>query len=163
LFTPNSDTPYAALPLDLRAGPITVELTPGPLLDVANDLNFRWVIDMGLPGPDEGKGGKHIILPPDYKGEVPAGHYPGRSTTNRVFLIIRSLPVGGDLKAALARIETVKVQPLNPPAGWSPPKWINVTERKFDATPIAWTSQVPGGRVGSLRENRPPGAGRTRR
>jgi hypothetical protein len=50
LFTPNSDTPYAAIPLDLRAGPITVELPPGPLLGVANDMNFRWVIDMGLPG-----------------------------------------------------------------------------------------------------------------
>src|SRR5215470_19883066 len=46
LFTPNSDTPYAALPLDLRIGPITVELPEGPLIGVANDLNFRWVIDM---------------------------------------------------------------------------------------------------------------------
>jgi hypothetical protein len=89
LYTPNSDTPYAALPLDLTAGPITVELPPGPLIGVANDLNFRWVIDMGLPGPDAGKGGKHIILPPGYKGTVPPGYHSGTSTTNRVFLIIR--------------------------------------------------------------------------
>ena len=68
LFTPNSDTPYAAIPLDLSGGPITVELPPGPLIGVANDLNFRWVIDMGVPGPDAGKGGKHIILPPGWKG-----------------------------------------------------------------------------------------------
>jgi hypothetical protein len=142
LFTPNSDTPYACLPLDLRNGPITVELPPGPLLGVANDLNFRWVIDMGLPGPDAGKGGKHIILPPDYKGEVPAGYYTGTSTTYKVFLIIRSLPLGGDLKAALARIETVKIQPLNPPAGWTPPTWTSVTERSFDATPLAWETNL---------------------
>src|SRR5262245_31751518 len=32
LYTPNSDTPYAAIPLDLRAGPITVELPAGPLI-----------------------------------------------------------------------------------------------------------------------------------
>jgi len=63
LFTPNSDTPYAALPLDLKAGPITVELPPGPLVGVANDFNFRWVMDMGVPGPEAGRGGKHIILP----------------------------------------------------------------------------------------------------
>lgn len=63
-FTANSDTPYALLPLDLRAGPITIELPAGPLIGVANDWNFRWVMDMGLPGPDAGKGGKHIILPP---------------------------------------------------------------------------------------------------
>jgi hypothetical protein len=142
LFTPNSDTPYACLPLDLRNGPITVELPPGPLLGVANDLNFRWVIGMGLPGPDAGKGGKHIILPPDYKGEVPAGYCTGTSTTYKVFLIIRSLPLGGDLKAALARIETVKIQPLNPPAGWTPPTWTSVTERSIDATPLAWETNL---------------------
>src|SRR5262245_14712811 len=67
LYTPNSDTPYAAIPLDLRASPITVELPAGPLIGVANDLNFWWVIDMGLPGPDAGKGGKHVILPPNWK------------------------------------------------------------------------------------------------
>ena len=81
LFTANSDTPYAALPLDLRAGPITIELPAGPLIGVANDWNFRWVMDMGVPGPDAGKGGKHIILPPDWKGEVPAGYYSGQSST----------------------------------------------------------------------------------
>src|SRR5262249_16112076 len=81
LYTPNSDTPYAWVPLGLRAGPITVELPAGPLIGVANDLNFRWVIDMGLPGPDAGKGGKHAILPPDWKGEPPAGYHTGKSTT----------------------------------------------------------------------------------
>jgi len=39
------------------------------------------VMDMGVPGPDAGKGGKHIILPPDWKGEVPAGYYSGQSST----------------------------------------------------------------------------------
>jgi len=34
---------------------------------VVNDLSQRYVMDMGLPGPDAGKGGKHIILPPGYK------------------------------------------------------------------------------------------------
>src|SRR5262249_49168095 len=116
LFTPNSDTPYAALPLDLRIGPITVELPEGPLIGVATDLNFRWVIDMGLPGPDAGKGGKHVILPPDYEGKTPDGYYTGTASTHRVFLIIRSLPIKGDVKAALARIQTVKIQPLTQPA-----------------------------------------------
>jgi len=77
LFTPNSDTPYAWIPLNLKAGPIVVELPAGPLIGAANDLNFRWVIDMGLPGPDAGKGGKHIILPPGWTGKVSAGDYGG--------------------------------------------------------------------------------------
>jgi hypothetical protein len=142
LFTPNSDTPYAAIPLDLKVGPMTVELPEGPLIGVANDLNFRWVIDMGLPGPDAGKGGKHVILPPGYKGKVPEGYYTGTSTTNRVFLIVRSLPLKGDVKAALARIQTVKIQPLTPPTGWTPPTWTNATEKSFDATPLKWETNL---------------------
>ena len=55
VFTPNSDTPYAGLVLDVRDGPMVVELPPGPLMCTANDLNQRWVIDMGLPGPDGGR------------------------------------------------------------------------------------------------------------
>jgi len=142
LFTPNSDTPYAAIPLDLSNGPITVELPEGPLIGVANDLNFRWVIDMGLPGPDAGKGGKHVILPPNYEDKIPAGYYTGASTTNRVFLIVRSLPLKGEVKAALDRIQTVKVQPLNPVKGWKPPTWTNVTEKSFDATPLQWETNL---------------------
>jgi hypothetical protein len=56
-LTLNSDTPYAPLLLDLRAGPMVIELPPGPLICIAMDLNQRWVLDMGLPGPDAGRGG----------------------------------------------------------------------------------------------------------
>ena len=78
LFTPNSDTPYASIPVDLSVGPVAIELPEGPLLGVANDLNFRWVMDVGLPGPDAGKGGKHLILPPGYTGAVPSGFFTGQ-------------------------------------------------------------------------------------
>jgi hypothetical protein len=39
---------------------------------------------MGLPGPDKGKGGRHVMLPPGYAGEIPDGYFGGRSTTYRV-------------------------------------------------------------------------------
>src|SRR5215831_13871933 len=113
LFTPNSDTPYASIPIDLTTGPVAIELPEGPLLGVANDLNVRWVMDVGRPGPDAGKGGKHLILPPGYTGQVPSGFFTGQSTTNRLILIVRSLPIGGDIQAALARLNTVKAYPLN--------------------------------------------------
>ena len=67
VFTPNSDTPYEGANIDLSNGPMVIELPPGPLMCVVNDMNQRYVMDMGLPGPDAGKGGKHIILPPGYK------------------------------------------------------------------------------------------------
>ncbi len=51
VFTPNSDTPYEGANIDLTNGPMVVELPPGPLMCVVNDMNQRYVMDMGLPGP----------------------------------------------------------------------------------------------------------------
>ena len=51
VFTPNSDTPYEGANIDLTDGPMVVELPPGPLMCVVNDLNQRYVMDMGLPDP----------------------------------------------------------------------------------------------------------------
>src|SRR5262245_37203758 len=74
IFTANSDTPYMGAALNLQqAGPMVVELPPGPYLGVINDHHYRYVADLGLPGEDAGRGGKHLILPPDYRGQVLAG------------------------------------------------------------------------------------------
>src|ERR1700753_1061654 len=92
VFTPNSDTPYSGLPLDVSDGPMVLEFPPGPLMSTANDLNQRWVLDMGLPGPDQGRGGRHVVLPPGYDGEIPTGVNVGRPTTNRLLVLLRALP-----------------------------------------------------------------------
>ncbi len=78
----NSDTPYALATIDLKlSGPMVIELPAGPFIAFVDDHNMRWVQDMGTIGPEKGKGGKHLILPPDYKGEAPSGYYAGRSKT----------------------------------------------------------------------------------
>jgi hypothetical protein len=70
-LTANSDTPYAYGALDLRTdGPMVIELPPGKFIGFVNDHNTRWVLDMGTIGPDKGEGGKHLVLPPDYKGNI---------------------------------------------------------------------------------------------
>ena len=70
--------------LDLRAGPLVVEIPPGTLICAFFDLNHRWVADMGVPGPDAGKGGKYLLLPPGWEGEVPDGYYVSQATTYRL-------------------------------------------------------------------------------
>src|SRR5262249_39575085 len=112
-FTANSDTPYAAGALDLTKGPMVVELPPGPYIGLLNDHNQGWILDMGFPGPDEGKGGKPLVLPPDYKGEPPAGYHVGRSPTFKVLMAIRALPQGGDVKGAMDALRAVKIYPLS--------------------------------------------------
>src|SRR6516162_6877666 len=74
-FTLNSDTPYCGAVVDVKDGPYVIELPPGPFVGAANDHHQRWILDIGLPGPDAGKGGKHLVLPPGYKGEVPPGYF----------------------------------------------------------------------------------------
>ena len=141
-LTLNSDTPYAPLLLDLRAGPLVVELPAGPLICIAMDLNQRWVMDMGLPGPDAGQGGRHLLLPPGYDGEVPNGYFVGRSTTYRGTGRDRALPIGGDVHAASARLTTVKVHPLELPPDWKEPTFIDLTPMPQDTTPDRWEDNL---------------------
>jgi hypothetical protein len=143
VFTANSDTPYGPLLLDLGIGPIVVELPPGPLIVCSMDINQRWVADMGLPGPDAGKGGKHLLVPPDYKGELPAsGYFVHRASSNRQIVGARSLPVNGDVKGAKERLTTIKVYPLDRTAAWVEPKWLDVTGKSQDATPVDWEDKL---------------------
>ena len=95
--TPNSDVIYAMSYVDLgKTGPIVFEARPnlqGILLDfwqrpIPVD-GGRYFGDVGLPGPDQGKGGRFLILPPGYKGDVPEGYYVYRSGTNNVFIFLR--------------------------------------------------------------------------
>lgn len=141
-LTLNSDTPYGPVLLDLHDGPMIIEMPPGPLICIAMDVNQRWVADMGLPGPDAGNGGLHLILPPGYDGPVPGGYHTGRSTAYRVLVGIRSLPIDGDIKAATERITTVKVYPLHELPGWREPRWLDVTDKPQDTSPIRWEDNL---------------------
>jgi hypothetical protein len=143
VFTANSDTPYGPLLLDLGIGPLVVELEPGPLIVCSMDINQRWVADMGLPGPDAGKGGKHLLVPPDYQGTLPAsGYYIHQASSNRQIVGARSLPVDGDVAGAKARLKTIKVYPLNPIQDWTEPQWIDVTGKSQDTTPLDWEDNL---------------------
>src|ERR1700744_6248363 len=157
VFTPNSDTPYEGANIDLTSGPMVIELPPGPLMCVVNDMNQRYVMDMGLPGPDAGKGGKHLILPPAYKGASPAGHFTGSSTTNHVLLLIRAIPPGGDVQAAIAMLKTAKMYPLDHPADASQVTWFDIGDKHIDFTPVPWEKKLDYWReLAEVINNEPP-------
>jgi hypothetical protein len=120
-LTGNTDTVYTSVFLDLeKDGPMVVEIPPGCGPGTVNDAYFRFVIDMGAPGPDRGKGGNYLILPPDYEGEEPQGYYVARSTSYINWLILRGFLVDGKPDAATEMFKTgLKVYSLanaeNPP------------------------------------------------
>jgi hypothetical protein len=127
--TPNSDVIYAMSYVDLgKDGPIVFEAPPqmqGILLDfwqhpipVDGDKYFG---DVGLFGPDQGKGGKFVILPPGYKGPVPAGSYVYRSGTNNVFIFLRAFYADPkNLDPPVNLLQQAKIYPLNNKGGAKP-------------------------------------------
>ena len=89
-LTANADTVYFLGFIDVSKGPMVLEVPP-KALGALDDMWFRWVIDIGLPGPDRGLGGKYLILPPGYDGPVPeGGYFVARSRTNRVLILARA-------------------------------------------------------------------------
>ena len=125
VLTGNTSTMYAIGFLDLKKdGPTVVSLPPG-MLGILDDMAFLYLTDLGVAGPDKGKGGKYLVLPPGYKGNVPDGYYVVPSKTNGVWLFMRgyldkSMPLDKAIPAASANIRnTLKVYPLakkdNPP------------------------------------------------
>ncbi len=88
-LTPNSETVYNMMWLDLKDGPLVIE-TPPNILGMVDDHWFQYVGDVGNAGPDKGKGGKYLLLPPGYKGDVPGGYFVLRSQTfGNVFFLAR--------------------------------------------------------------------------
>ncbi|WP_204305464.1 DUF1254 domain-containing protein [Enterobacter ludwigii] len=102
LLTANTDTVYAFSILDLETdGPTVVEVPPGSGPGTVNDAFFRFVVDMGIPGPDRGKGGKYLIVPPDYNGELPkdvkdgGDYHIARSPSYINIVVLRGFLVDG--------------------------------------------------------------------
>jgi len=133
-LTGNTSTVYCSPFLDLKKdGPTVVEIPAGTGPGTLNDAYFRFVVDMGRPGPDRGNGGKYLILPPDYEGDLegPIGgkeqevngqkYFVAKSTSYVNWIALRGFLVDGKPDAATKMFkEGLKIYPLakaaNPPA-----------------------------------------------
>lgn len=114
VLTGNDNTVYSWTWLDLSDGPIVLEVPP-KVLGTANDMWQRWVVDVGVTGKDEGKGGKYLFLPPGYKGEVPSDGFVQvvHSPTYGLWIPWRSFLVDGDPKPGVELVEKhTKIYPL---------------------------------------------------
>jgi hypothetical protein len=144
-FTLNSDTPYGAAALDLSAGPMVIELPPGAYIGLVDDRHQRWILDMGIPGPDEGKGGKYLILAPEFAGAPPTGFHVGRSSTNMVLVALRALPIGGDMDRAMQALRQVKIYPLEQPTQVLP--MTDTTMQAMESTCLRWEDNLEFWRI----------------
>lgn len=126
-LTANTDTVYCSGFLNLeKDGPTVVEIPAKCGPGTVNDAYFRFVIDMGAPGPDRGQGGKYLILPPGYQGDLegPIGgkqedvdgekYFVVRSPSYVNWVILRGFLVDGKADASTQMFKQgLKVYPLS--------------------------------------------------
>jgi len=144
--TPNSDVLYAMSYVDLgKDGPLVMEAPPmlqGILLDywqrpIPVD-GGKFFGDVGLAGPDAGRGGKFLLLPPDYKGTVPDGYFIYRSATNNVFIFLRGFYEDPkNLAPAVAHLERTRIYPLNGTGAAKPMKFPDASGVPANMLPIS--------------------------
>jgi hypothetical protein len=134
VFTGNNTTIYSFGHLDLKKhGPIVLEAPAGALGGIDNHWQYP-LMDIGPFGPDKGKGGKFLVLPPDYKEDVPDGYFVVRSDTFQNFYLLRGVPENGDVQGAIDVLRTGRLYPLS--AAANPPKmqWFNASGKPADTT-----------------------------
>ncbi|QDV22525.1 DUF1254 domain-containing protein [Aureliella helgolandensis] len=130
-LTGNTSTLYALTYLDLKTeGPLVVELPPG-MLGFLDDAWFRFIDNLGVIGPDKGKGGKYLLLPPDYSGDEPEGYFIVKLPTYNNLMFLRGSIAKG-LPPAVENIKSkLRIYPLakaaNPPAT----EFINISGKSY--------------------------------
>jgi hypothetical protein len=146
ITTPNSDVLYALSYVDLgKDGPLVFEAPPG-LQGILLDFwqrpipvdGGKFFGDVGLPGPDAGKGGKFLLLPPGYTGEVPDGYHVYRSGTFNVFIFLRAFYLDpNNLTPTVALMEQAQIYPLNGKEAAKPMQFPNASGVPVNMLPVS--------------------------
>lgn len=145
-LTGNTDTVYTLTMLDLKKdGATVIDIPAGSGPGTLDDAYFRFVTDMGAPGPDRGEGGKYLILPPDYEGDLegPIGakeqelngekYFVVKSPSYINLLALRGFLVDGKTDAAVAMFKSgLTIYPLS--KADNPPKmeFISISNKVFN-------------------------------
>jgi hypothetical protein len=131
-LTANTNTLYVSPSITTKEdGPIVIDVPPG-MLGAFNDMWFRYVQDIGPAGPDRGQGGKYLLLPPGYEGDIPDDYFIVRPKTYRVWVFMRaSIAKGVEVAAKLVK-DNLKIYPLS--LKDNPPKmeFINGSKKSFN-------------------------------
>jgi hypothetical protein len=132
-LTANTTTVYVFFCVDLKRGPMAVQVPPR-VLGPVDDGFFRWVADVGVTGPDKGKGGRYLFIPPGYTGRVPTkGYFVFKPRTNRLLIFYRAFVERGDIAAAVGGVRAgARLYALskasNPPAT----EFVDTSGKKFN-------------------------------
>ncbi|MFV8162423.1 DUF1254 domain-containing protein [Mycobacterium sp. 134] len=136
-LTPNPDTVYFFPFYNTQAGRVVLEIPPAEGGSITGSVDNGWqeaLEDVGPAGVDKGKGGKYLILPPGFDGEVPDGYIPLPSATYTGFGALRSNIASSsdaDVTAAAEYGKRITCYPLAHP---SPTAFVDASGALYDST-----------------------------
>lgn len=134
-LVPNTETIYLTAWVDTKDGPVVIE-SPSDVLGLIDDFWCRYVTDMGRAGRDKGKGGKYLLLPPGYKGDVPEGYFVAQSPTYGNFVFLRGFVRNDDTESTVRNMKnSFRIYPLALAANPPEVKFVNMSGQSFNCVP----------------------------
>jgi hypothetical protein len=133
---PNVNTRYMYFFINTKQdGPVVVDLPPAvagaSFYGTIEDAWYLPQVDIGF----EGKGGKYLVLPPDYTGDVPAGYIAVRPKTYNTMTLLRSILKSlsaEDFKSGNALVQQIKIYPLSKAVNPPPQRLLDMTEVMYN-------------------------------
>jgi hypothetical protein len=122
-----------------EVGPLVLEIPPADDGSIVGTIMDCWqtaLEDVGPAGADKGKGGRYLVLPPDYKDKIPSGYIVLRSSNYTGYALLRSIPKTKseeDIAAANTYLKQIRLYPLS--AADNPPQttFVDVKDKVFEA------------------------------
>jgi hypothetical protein len=138
LLTSNNNVPYVFTFLDLKNGPVVMEIPAATeTAELYGQMVDAWqvsVADIGPSGEDVGKGGKYLFTPPGWSQKVPAGYLHVPSKSYRHVMMARSVKKGKATDAdAHAYAQRIRIYPLAKADDPPPTRFV-------DGFPKAWNT-----------------------
>ena len=118
-------------------GPLVVELPPGPLIVRRHGREPALGADMGLPGPDAGKGGQAPAAAAGLRRrDRPMAITSGRRRRTASSSACARCRSAVTWRRRVERLQTIKVDRSIRRPDWTEPTWLNLTPRPQDTTPL---------------------------
>jgi hypothetical protein len=136
--TPNASSLYVYFNFNTKDGPIVLDFPAAVGAGLFGTILDAWqvpLVDVGPKGEDQGKGGRYLLLPPDFKDALPAGYIPVRSATYNGYALFRAIPATSsdeDLAKAIGLVKKQRLYPLAKAANPPEQGFIDLFGKNFD-------------------------------
>jgi hypothetical protein len=140
-LTPNPDAIYLMPFINTKdVGPVVIEIPPADEGSITGTIMDAWqmpLADVGPAGMDAGKGGKYVVLPPNYTDKAPDGYIALPSLTYQGYALLRSILKSGsdsDIFWAVDYGKRIKVYPLSRSTNPAATAFVDAIDVVYDAT-----------------------------